>query len=113
MFCKQFIAYTVHIDWYYHSIHKNSCKSQHIQEGKGESREGERKKEQRGGSFLGLSPAHPCQGLEDAEPGAGTFGHFPDVGEEGEVGVKGDSQKLRGPAEGKSVAVAKTQMDRA
>ena len=24
MFCKQFLAYAVHIDWCYHSIHKHS-----------------------------------------------------------------------------------------
>ena len=30
MFCKQFLAYTVHIDWYYNVIHKHSCRSQHI-----------------------------------------------------------------------------------
>ena len=29
MFCKQFLAYSVHIDWCYHSIHKHSSKSQH------------------------------------------------------------------------------------
>ena len=29
MFCKQFLAYTVHIDWCYHSIHKHSSRSQH------------------------------------------------------------------------------------
>ena len=29
MFCKQFLAYFVHIDWCYHSIHKHSCRSQH------------------------------------------------------------------------------------
>ena len=34
------------------------------------------------------------------------LGHSPDVGGEGEVGIKGDTKKLRGPAEGKSVAVA-------
>ena len=30
MFCKQFLAYAVHIDWCYHSIHKHSSRSQHI-----------------------------------------------------------------------------------
>ena len=30
MFCKQFIAYTVHIDWCYHSTYKHSFRSQHI-----------------------------------------------------------------------------------
>ena len=30
MFCKQFLAYTVHIERCYHSIHKHSCGSQHI-----------------------------------------------------------------------------------
>ena len=29
MFCKQFLAYTVQIDWCYHSIHKHSSRSQH------------------------------------------------------------------------------------
>ena len=29
MFCKFFLAYTLHIDWCYHSIHKHSCRSQH------------------------------------------------------------------------------------
>ena len=29
MFCKQFLAYAVHIDWCYHSIHKHSSRSQH------------------------------------------------------------------------------------
>ena len=29
MFCKQFLAYTVHIDWCYHSIHKHTSRSQH------------------------------------------------------------------------------------
>ena len=29
MFCKQFLAYAVHIDWCYHSIHKHSSGSQH------------------------------------------------------------------------------------
>ena len=38
--------------------------------------------------------------------GAGTLGHSPDVGGEDEVGIKGDTKKLRGPAGGKSVAVA-------
>ena len=28
MFCKQFLAYAVHIDWCYHSIHKHSSRSQ-------------------------------------------------------------------------------------
>ena len=28
MFCKQFLAYTVHIDGCYHSIHKHSSRSQ-------------------------------------------------------------------------------------
>ena len=27
MFCKQFLAYTVHIDWCYHFIHKHSSRS--------------------------------------------------------------------------------------
>ena len=27
MFCKQFLAYAVHIDWCYHSIHKHSSRS--------------------------------------------------------------------------------------
>ena len=30
MFCKQFLAYAVHIDWCYHSIHKHSSRFQHI-----------------------------------------------------------------------------------
>ena len=30
MFWKQFLAYTVHIDWWYHAIHKHSCRFQHI-----------------------------------------------------------------------------------
>ena len=30
MFCKQRLAYTVHIDWCYHAIHKHSCRFQHI-----------------------------------------------------------------------------------
>ena len=30
MFCKQFLAYTVHIDWCYHSINKHLCRFQHI-----------------------------------------------------------------------------------
>ena len=30
MFCKQFLAYAVHIDWCYHSIHKHSRRSQHV-----------------------------------------------------------------------------------
>ena len=29
MFCKQFLAYAVHMDWHYHSIHKHSSRSQH------------------------------------------------------------------------------------
>ena len=29
MFCKQFLACTVQIDWRYHSIHKHSSRSQH------------------------------------------------------------------------------------
>ena len=29
MFCKQFLAYAVHIDCCYHSIHKHSSRSQH------------------------------------------------------------------------------------
>ena len=29
MFCKQFLAYAVHIDWCYHSIHKHSSRSRH------------------------------------------------------------------------------------
>ena len=29
MFCKQFLAYAVHIDWCYHSIHKHSSGSRH------------------------------------------------------------------------------------
>ena len=29
MFCKQFLAYAVHIDWCYHSIHKHTSGSQH------------------------------------------------------------------------------------
>ena len=29
MFCEQFLAYAVHIDWCYHSIHKHSSGSQH------------------------------------------------------------------------------------
>ena len=29
MFCKQFLAYTVHIDWCYHFIYKHSSRSQH------------------------------------------------------------------------------------
>ena len=29
MFCKQFFAYAVHIDWCYHSIHKHSSRSPH------------------------------------------------------------------------------------
>ena len=29
MFCKQFLAYAVHIDWCYHAIHKHSSRSQH------------------------------------------------------------------------------------
>ena len=29
MFCKQFLAYAVHIDWCYHSIHNHSSRSQH------------------------------------------------------------------------------------
>ena len=29
MFCTQFLAYTEHIDWCYHSIHKHSSRSQH------------------------------------------------------------------------------------
>ena len=29
MFCKQFLAYALHIDWCYHSIHKHSSRSQH------------------------------------------------------------------------------------
>ena len=29
MFCKQFLAYAVHIDWCYHSIHKHTSRSQH------------------------------------------------------------------------------------
>ena len=29
MFCKQFLANTVHIDRCYHAIHKHSCRSQH------------------------------------------------------------------------------------
>ena len=29
-FCKQFLAYTVHIDWCCHSIDKHLCRSQHI-----------------------------------------------------------------------------------
>ena len=29
MFCKQFLAYAVHICWCYHSIHKHSSGSQH------------------------------------------------------------------------------------
>ena len=29
-FCQQFLAYTVHIDWCYHAIHKHSSGSQHI-----------------------------------------------------------------------------------
>ena len=29
MFWKQFLAYAVHIDWCYHSIHKHSRRSQH------------------------------------------------------------------------------------
>ena len=29
-FCKQFLAFTVHIDWCWHFIHKHSCGSQHI-----------------------------------------------------------------------------------
>ena len=29
MFCKRFLAYAVHIDWCYHSIHKHTSKSQH------------------------------------------------------------------------------------
>ena len=56
--------------------------------------------------LIGLSPAHPHQGLEDAKAGAGTFGHSPNLGGEGEVGIIGDTKKLRGPAEGKSVAIA-------
>ena len=30
MFSKQFLAYTVHIDWCYYTIHKHSSRSQHI-----------------------------------------------------------------------------------
>ena len=30
MFCKQFLANAMHIDWCYHSIHKHSSRSQHI-----------------------------------------------------------------------------------
>ena len=30
MFCKQFLAYTVYIDWCYYPIHKHSSRSQHI-----------------------------------------------------------------------------------
>ena len=31
IFCKQFLAYTVHIDWCYHAaFHKHSCSFQHI-----------------------------------------------------------------------------------
>ena len=30
IFHKQFLAYTVHIDWCYHAIHKHSCRSVHI-----------------------------------------------------------------------------------
>ena len=30
MFCNKFLAYTVHIDWCYHSIHKHSSRSQHL-----------------------------------------------------------------------------------
>ena len=30
MFCKRCLAYTVHIDWRYHAIHKHSCRSQHV-----------------------------------------------------------------------------------
>ena len=29
MFCIQFLAYIVHIDWCYHSIHKHTNRSQH------------------------------------------------------------------------------------
>ena len=29
MYSKQFLAYAVHIDWCYHSIHKHSSRSQH------------------------------------------------------------------------------------
>ena len=29
MFCKQFLAYAVHIDWCYHSFHKHSSRSRH------------------------------------------------------------------------------------
>ena len=30
MFCKQFLAYTVRIDWCYHAIYKHSSNFQHI-----------------------------------------------------------------------------------
>ena len=30
MFCKQFIAYAVHINWCYHAISKHSSESQHL-----------------------------------------------------------------------------------
>ena len=29
MFCKQFLAYALHIDWCYHAINKHSSRSQH------------------------------------------------------------------------------------
>ena len=30
MFCKHCLAYTVHIDWCYHAVHKHSSRSRHI-----------------------------------------------------------------------------------
>ena len=30
MFCKQILAYTVHIDWCNHAIHKHTSRSLHI-----------------------------------------------------------------------------------
>ena len=30
LFYKQFLAYTVHIDWCYRSIDKDSCRTRHI-----------------------------------------------------------------------------------
>ena len=30
MFCKQYLAYTAHIDWCYHAIHKHTSRSLRI-----------------------------------------------------------------------------------
>ena len=52
-------------------------------------------------SFLLLSPAGTGKGFEDVEARTGSLTNCCSVWREGEVGIKGDPQDLRGPTEWK------------